>query len=1382
MGENATTRERKGRRYTAVGVSNLRIPLRNAPSASAPVTPDQFASVIRPSWLDVSRSGDRSPGITARYNRLSLNLPDEPASSQQRPVESRSWKSDGGFSELQMRTTASADAIAIPHQFASSMLSPSSTPYTPASTAGAATPHSPLDPRRRMLSHSSPLNALRRSLFGSGGISEDGNEMDDSDAESMAHAGSSEKMRELPTSDGDTAVLDYQSADLDVTKSLVQDLVHAKKQADIAVRLILRYWYGLIEESDPHPRSFNIERELSRPTGYRGQSAMVHSNSWPPAIVSTADMFVSRIEDVAFTILSTPVTAMLHTHVAEDIMHGLYRLTEEQRALPVGNPAVLDLLGRLQFVFAPVSRLAESLNQYTRVLRAASGLESVLRTPPAHRRLLSPASSGLLATSLPSAGVSLSDLGDYKALTAPAVSQNCASAGDDEYGLFEFTADSSNTPFESISSKHKPSALPESKDTYEEFELPGALEDNLNTEAENTYEKLELPGALDDNLNTTSALQPEQAGPVVTTHHTPSPPTPSTPLSEASTPRSKRRPFFGLLKGLKQVMARPVSASAPQSPASSVADISFRGYDSVSAKSNSVSAAMLVPSPKVARSSAFTRSPADSASRMSRASSSTDISGPSSAVSSLLGSTPPRSRQGSEKLKEKGRERERWQRRSRDGDISKPGTPTKAQGDPGEFSVLCRICEEYVPAYDMDHHSAVCAIQQDYHLKSWACDLKLRKYAAILEAQKEMLDVTTCKDASECNRLIKICEAVWIRTMKMADMKETDGKKTLARLERYIPKIERYAEVDIDRESLNELFVCVRRIVDVAKEKASALRECLDLLRAVAATARTAAADDLHYSANPIGKGSVGQLATGNGVSSRRSSGDKLQTRRKNSSDALTSSHDARESEARQAIGGKKFMSILSALLRGGKEHKRSTSSLAERRNKIPSIRDFEIITPISRGAFGKVYLGRKTTTQDLYAIKILKKQDMIRKNMISHVLAERKVLSLSRNPFVVKLYYAFHSRQYLYLVMEYLIGGDLSSLLAAFGTFDVPMARMYAAEVTLALDYLHSNGITHRDLKGDNILINAEGHVKLSDFGLSRITLPEQELVGESPEQMLGHLRTLSRSKFSSRRTINYSSTSNEAAPSRSESERSNRLPKRRSRRDPSGTRDLLGTPDYLAPELLLGLGHGPEVDWWALGICVYEWLVGFPPFTDETPEAIFTRILGHTGDLEWPEDEPLSHEAKDLIQRLLQNDPKVRLRAEGLKAHPFFAEVDWERVREQPAAFVPSPETQTDTSYFDARNARPDVKHLIENDFQDVHEFVPGTPVLPRLESTLCYYRDPSDAEVTGESTLGPYDAIASGYARRSSHKIERQFQEFTFKNVHSLEEHNRTASRRQ
>jgi len=116
-----------------------------------------------------------------------------------------------------------------------------------------------------------------------------------------------------------------------------------------------------------------------------------------------------------------------------------------------------------------------------------------------------------------------------------------------------------------------------------------------------------------------------------------------------------------------------------------------------------------------------------------------------------------------------------------------------------------------------------------------------------------------------------------------------------------------------------------------------------------------------------------------------------------------------------------------------------------------------------------KVYLAKKKTTQDLYAIKILKKDDMIRKNMVSHVLAERKVMSLSTNPFVVKLYYAFQSKEYLYLVMEYLIGGDLSSLLQVFGYFDEDMAKIYFGEVVLALEYLHSNGITHRDLKPDS-------------------------------------------------------------------------------------------------------------------------------------------------------------------------------------------------------------------------------------------------------------------------------------------------------------------------
>ncbi|KAH7026968.1 serine/threonine protein kinase 15 [Linnemannia elongata] len=262
-------------------------------------------------------------------------------------------------------------------------------------------------------------------------------------------------------------------------------------------------------------------------------------------------------------------------------------------------------------------------------------------------------------------------------------------------------------------------------------------------------------------------------------------------------------------------------------------------------------------------------------------------------------------------------------------------------------------------------------------------------------------------------------------------------------------------------------------------------------------------------------------------------------------------------------------------------------------------------------------------TTKDLYAIKILKKADMVRKNMVNHVLAERRVLALTRTPFVVQLFYAFASKDYLYLVMEYVIGGDLSSLLAVFGSFDEDMAKMYIAECILALEYLHSNGITHRDLKPDNMLVNAEGHIKLTDFGLSRITVPDQNDMHRG------------------------------------------------------SSKALLGTPDYLAPELLLGIGHGEAVDWWSLGF-----LTGYPPFMDEAPEAIFKNILNH--DIQWPEY-GLSREAHDLINKLLSREPTHRPSPTALKAHPFFQGVDWENIRNQEAPFIPSPNDNTDTSYFD-------------------------------------------------------------------------------------------------
>ncbi|XP_067654846.1 serine/threonine-protein kinase greatwall-like [Haliotis asinina] len=159
--------------------------------------------------------------------------------------------------------------------------------------------------------------------------------------------------------------------------------------------------------------------------------------------------------------------------------------------------------------------------------------------------------------------------------------------------------------------------------------------------------------------------------------------------------------------------------------------------------------------------------------------------------------------------------------------------------------------------------------------------------------------------------------------------------------------------------------------------------------------------------------------------------------------------------------------------------------------SKLPSITDFSFIKPISKGAFGKVFLGQKKQASDkLYAIKVMKKADLVNKNLMKQVMAERDALAASRSPFVVQLYYSLQSQQNIFLIMEYLIGGDVKSLLAIYGYFDEEMAVMYAAEVALALEYLHGHGIIHRDLKPDNMLVTDQGHIKLTDFGLSKISL----------------------------------------------------------------------------------------------------------------------------------------------------------------------------------------------------------------------------------------------------------------------------------------------------
>ncbi|KAF0028434.1 hypothetical protein F2P81_019521 [Scophthalmus maximus] len=701
---------------------------------------------------------------------------------------------------------------------------------------------------------------------------------------------------------------------------------------------------------------------------------------------------------------------------------------------------------------------------------------------------------------------------------------------------------------------------------------------------------------------------------------------------------------------------------------------------------------------------------------------------------------------------------------------------------------------------------------------------------------------------------------------------------------------------------------------------------------------------------------------------------------------------------------------------------------------KAPSIEDFAVLKPVSRGAFGKVYLARKKCNARLYAIKVMKKANMVDKNMTGQMKAERDALALSKSPFVVHLFYSLQTATKIYLVMEYLIGGDVKSLLHIYGYFDQDMAVKYISEVALALDYLHRHGIIHRDVKPDNMLITNEGHIKLTDFGLSKVKLdrghnncvfsphnltrnltptllktrkrfetmsagdttdtegaisplweceekenehakehkgrqPKQDFVPsknlltrsnldrlaqkrphtnklesgcgstapddicplgtddkcqtaavpssvkrsfsdvemspeaveiqakksnadyrrccEIPKETTGLTGTfctiqigdflastvegtgsaddrgpkrsspitvtktlfceaeepaedacdddgakdLSRSSFTSPflangdvcrslsldsdgsmnetsltmesqssrlcRGENQDSSINESMPRTPSAAAATETPKHRpagqrgdshcsslnqlsdlagrtaqspcflkprnvvmfrsycssinrsnmsgvsrlsfgsveamdvstpasrgvatpvqNRGDSGGSSlcrtplptstshtpfrtpksvrrgalpvegaPILGTPDYLAPELLLGKPHDCRVDWWALGVCLFEFLTGVPPFNDETPQLVFQNILNR--DIPWPEgEEELSENSRNAIEILLTMDMTKRAGLKELQRHPLFGGLDWDNLSNQPMPFIPQPEDETDTSYFEARN----------------------------------------------------------------------------------------------
>ncbi|KAL7282326.1 hypothetical protein ACG7TL_003796 [Trametes sanguinea] len=491
------------------------------------------------------------------------------------------------------------------------------------------------------------------------------------------------------------------------------------------------------------------------------------------------------------------------------------------------------------------------------------------------------------------------------------------------------------------------------------------------------------------------------------------------------------------------------------------------------------------------------------------------------------------------------------------------------------------------------------------------------------------------------------------------------------------------------------------------------------------------------------------------------------------------------------------------------------------------SIKDFEIIKPISKGAFGSVFLAKKKATGDYFAIKVLKKADMIAKNQITNVKAERMILmKQAESPFVAKLYFTFQSKENLYLVMEYLNGGDCAALIKSLGSLPEEWTRNYIAEVTLGLEYLHQRGIVHRDLKPDNLLIDQHGHLKLTDFGLSRIGLlgrqtrapqllsdrgvrshargsptsrppsidsaymasspmfsvdlqqgggsyfnhrtPSLPRLGSSPYLPLSDdpsessgSESLSSGLLSFRRNGNTKQLSESPLQSFA-TELTNDL---RSHHPPSGNtppaeQKVVGTPDYLAPETILGLrGDDAAVDWWALGVITYEFLYGIPPFHDETPEKVFENIL--SGHIEWHDDYiEVSPEAKDFMQRLMTLDPTKRLGANGaeeVKAHPFFAGIDWDKVTTTEAAFIPQVTDPESTDYFDPRGAVLQLFHDSEQ-----------APLTQQFGTE-------SPAQGTGSPVVQPSSAPMPVSREATASPSDDDFGSFSFKNLPVLKQAN-------
>ncbi|KIW06911.1 serine/threonine-protein kinase nrc-2 [Verruconis gallopava] len=319
----------------------------------------------------------------------------------------------------------------------------------------------------------------------------------------------------------------------------------------------------------------------------------------------------------------------------------------------------------------------------------------------------------------------------------------------------------------------------------------------------------------------------------------------------------------------------------------------------------------------------------------------------------------------------------------------------------------------------------------------------------------------------------------------------------------------------------------------------------------------------------------------------------------------------------------------------------------------------FDKIKLIGKGDVGKVYLVREKKSGRLYAMKVLSKKEMIKRNKIKRALAEQEILATSNHPFIVTLYHSFQSEEHLYLCMEYCSGGEFFRALQTRPNkcVDEDAARFYAAEVTAALEYLHLMGFIYRDLKPENILLHQSGHIMLSDFDLSK-----QSDTGGRPGILFANRNGNSHS-------MPAIDTKSCIANFR--------------------TNSFVGTEEYIAPEVIKGCGHTSAVDWWTLGILIYEMLFGTTPFKGKNRNATFANIL--RDEVPFPEGsgvQQISNLCKNLIRKLLVKDETKRLGSRGgasdIKNHQFFKTTQWALLRNMKPPIIPHAGRGIDTVNF--------------------------------------------------------------------------------------------------